>query len=79
MIDPKPTTQPTTMNEKTKTTEPPEPLAAILAEMRASSLATVRDWADRIEAAAERVVAAFIHAAASENAARNQNRKETTK
>ena len=32
----------------------PEPLAAILAEMRASSLSTVRAWADRIDAAAER-------------------------
>lgn len=35
-------------------TEQPEPLAAVLAEMRASSLSTVRAWADRIEAAAER-------------------------
>ena len=32
----------------------PEPLAAVLAEMRASSLSTVRAWADRIDAAAER-------------------------
>ena len=39
------------MNEKTETHEP---LAAILAEMRASSLSTVRAWADRIEAAAKR-------------------------
>lgn len=32
----------------------PEPLAAVLAEMRASSLSTVRAWADRIETAVER-------------------------
>jgi hypothetical protein len=67
MIDPKPTPTPT-MNEETNT---PEPLAAIIAEMRAAAKSTdlfdgeevgeplirgtkVADYADRIEAAAER-------------------------
>ena len=60
MIDPKPTTQPTTMNE----TNTPEPIAAILAEMRNDNIPRIEDeavircmlhnLADRIEAAAER-------------------------
>lgn len=60
MIDPKPTTNPTpntTMNE----TNTPEPLSAILAEMREAGRSDehadgplIEDYADRIEAAAER-------------------------
>ena len=64
MIEPEPTTKPTTMNEETKT---PETLAAILAEMRdfadhraadaggeRPGIEPLRSYADRIEAAAER-------------------------
>lgn len=47
----------------------PETLAAILAEVRASSLSTVRNWADRIEAAVQRFVADDCAKCAHYNAA----------
>ena len=80
MIDPKPTTQSTTMNN---TEQQPEPLAAILAEMRGNEFdephldrdgiigarRLARDWADRIEAAVQRFVADACAKCAHYNAA----------